>query len=201
MATESIPCGMSLRGRETVAGKLAQFLKAAEPWYDWGNTFVSRLDETGEGPGRFVELQWLGFNITLFFGRTPKAEGTPTSPATRKPPRVIGNRTNMAAASAALSRPLPSSLFEQRLDAFEQANAAYVRANMFNVADEVRCAAAVSASNAYQDLIATPPTDALVFAKKAEAVCRWNDGCEMPWEELAVMANDARIVLAAGGAA
>ena len=48
-------------------------LAAVEPWYDWGRTYVERMDCPGEGPGRFVELQWLGIKITLFFGRTPVA--------------------------------------------------------------------------------------------------------------------------------
>jgi len=53
----------------------AKILNSLEPWYDWGRTFITRLDTNDEGPGRFFELQWLGLNVTVFIGRTPKREG------------------------------------------------------------------------------------------------------------------------------
>jgi hypothetical protein len=62
----------SSRERMSIAAKLRRFFAPIEPWYDWGATHVERLDAPGEGPGRFVELQWLGLSITVFFGRTPK---------------------------------------------------------------------------------------------------------------------------------
>ena len=42
-----------------------------EPWYNWGGTFIERMDVDGEGPGRFFAVEWLGVSFTLFFGRTP----------------------------------------------------------------------------------------------------------------------------------
>ncbi len=47
-----------------------------EPWYDWGTIHVERMEETdpatmtpdGEGPVRFVQLQWFGLHL----GRTPQ---------------------------------------------------------------------------------------------------------------------------------
>jgi hypothetical protein len=49
-------------------------LRAIEPWYHWGTTFIERLDGDGEGPGYHVSLQWLGVSFTLFFGRTPRRD-------------------------------------------------------------------------------------------------------------------------------
>ncbi|OQW44352.1 MAG: hypothetical protein A4S16_03430 [Proteobacteria bacterium SG_bin6] len=51
-------------------------LAAIEPHYNWGSTLIDRLDAPGEGEGRFVELQWLGINLTLFYGRTPPRHTT-----------------------------------------------------------------------------------------------------------------------------
>lgn len=48
---------------------------ALEPWYDWGATYIERMENVGEGPGRFVSLQWCGFRVTVFFGRTPPRKG------------------------------------------------------------------------------------------------------------------------------
>jgi hypothetical protein len=56
-------------------GAYRRFVKAIEPWYDWGNTFIERMDDESEGPGRFVSVQWLGISFTLFFGRIPKRRG------------------------------------------------------------------------------------------------------------------------------
>lgn len=57
------------------ANPLRRIMTALEPWYDWGETYVSRIDTAEEGPGRFFELQWFGLNLTVFMGRTPKREG------------------------------------------------------------------------------------------------------------------------------
>ncbi len=54
---------------------IARILRAIEPWYDWGRTYISRIDTNDESPGRYLELQWFGLNITIFVGRTPKREG------------------------------------------------------------------------------------------------------------------------------
>lgn len=78
MATESIPCGLSPRGRETVARKLAQFLKRAEPWYDWGRRDVFRIDmhcrdfaDESQSEVWFFEIQWFGLHFGVCLGRTP----------------------------------------------------------------------------------------------------------------------------------
>jgi hypothetical protein len=54
------------------ANPVRRLLSAFNPWYNWGSTFIERMEATGEGPGHFVSLQWLGISCTLFFGRTPK---------------------------------------------------------------------------------------------------------------------------------
>ena len=59
----------------SITAPATRFWAAIEPWYDWGRTYINRIDTGAEGPGRFVELQWLGLNITIFIGRTPKREG------------------------------------------------------------------------------------------------------------------------------
>jgi hypothetical protein len=63
----------SVREQKTAPGAFHRFIAAVEPWYDWGRTYISHIDTGDEGPGRFVEVQWLGFNLTIFVGRTPKA--------------------------------------------------------------------------------------------------------------------------------
>lgn len=60
---------------QNTSGALRRFIKAIEPWYDWGDTCIERMDDPGEGPGKFVTLQWLGLNLTLFYGRTPARRG------------------------------------------------------------------------------------------------------------------------------
>jgi hypothetical protein len=57
-----------------------RILAAIEPWYDWGTIHVERMEGTnaetmnpgGEGPVRFVQLQWFGLHIGFQIGRTPK---------------------------------------------------------------------------------------------------------------------------------
>lgn len=53
------------------SGMLRRFIKAIEPWYDWGGSVFERLDGEGEGDGRFFTLEWLGLHITIFYGRQP----------------------------------------------------------------------------------------------------------------------------------
>ena len=60
-------------------GMLRRFIKAIEPWYDWGTTTVFRLNtpeplDAEEGPARYFELQWLGLHLSITIGRTPKRE-------------------------------------------------------------------------------------------------------------------------------
>ena len=59
--------------RSRLEYRARQLLVAIEPWYNWGETFIERMEAKGEGPGYFVSLQWLGISLTIFFGRTPKA--------------------------------------------------------------------------------------------------------------------------------
>lgn len=65
---------------------LARIIAAAEPWYDWGEIHVERMQEIrideggrlqtgGEGPVRYFQIQWLGIHIGFQIGRTPKPEG------------------------------------------------------------------------------------------------------------------------------
>ncbi len=62
---------------------LARIIAAAEPWYDWGEIHIDRMEGTnaetmnpgGEGPVRFVQLQWFGIHIGFQIGRTPKKWG------------------------------------------------------------------------------------------------------------------------------
>jgi hypothetical protein len=55
-------------------GLIRRFIKAVEPWYDWGTTYIERIEAPGEGPGRFFTIQWLGLSLTVFYGRTPKRD-------------------------------------------------------------------------------------------------------------------------------
>jgi len=78
LAAAAVPVGIRALQRAMAASVKTRFfnaLAAIEPWYDWGSTFIERMDEIGEGPGRFAELQWFGINVTLFFGRTPPVGG------------------------------------------------------------------------------------------------------------------------------
>jgi hypothetical protein len=62
-----------------------RLLSAIEPWYNWGEIHVERMEgmrpgaddfpqAVGEGAVRFFELQWFGIHLAVQFGRTPKAE-------------------------------------------------------------------------------------------------------------------------------
>jgi hypothetical protein len=61
-----------------VAGALRRFVKAIEPWYDWGLYHVERMDgarcdsASGVGTVRYFEIQWLGVHLHVQIGRTPK---------------------------------------------------------------------------------------------------------------------------------
>ncbi len=58
--------------------------RAVEPWYDWGTIHIERMEGTdpatmtpgGEGPVRFVQLQWFGLHIGFQIGRTPQKWGS-----------------------------------------------------------------------------------------------------------------------------
>lgn len=58
-------------------GALRRFIKAIEPWYDWGTIYVERMDEAadpagGEGEVPFFQIQWFGIHLGIQIGRTPK---------------------------------------------------------------------------------------------------------------------------------
>jgi hypothetical protein len=60
----------------TVAeSKFRRAIRAVEPWYDWGVSGITRVDERGEGYGRFFTVDFLGIHLMIMFGRTPKACG------------------------------------------------------------------------------------------------------------------------------
>ncbi len=69
------------KGAASAAPKsLARIIAAVEPWYDWGTIHIERMEGTnaetlnpgGEGPVRFVQLQWFGIHICFQIGRTPR---------------------------------------------------------------------------------------------------------------------------------
>ena len=57
-------------------GALRRFIKAIEPWYDWGTIWIDRLDEVGaaggEGDVAYFQIQWFGIHLGFQIGRTPK---------------------------------------------------------------------------------------------------------------------------------
>lgn len=66
------------------AARWQRFISAVEPWYNWGEIYVERMQgmrmagddfpqATGEGAVRYVEIQWFGIHLAVQFGRTPKA--------------------------------------------------------------------------------------------------------------------------------
>lgn len=70
----------------TINSGLRSMIAAAEPWYDWGEIHVERMQEIrvddggrlqtgGEGPVRYFQVQWFGIHIGFQLGRTPKREG------------------------------------------------------------------------------------------------------------------------------
>lgn len=69
-----------------ISSGLRRFIAATEPWYNWGEVHVERMQEIrvdeggrlhvgGEGPVRFFEIQWFGIHFAVQLGRTPKPEG------------------------------------------------------------------------------------------------------------------------------
>ncbi len=89
----------SVRERKSFAARLRRFIIAAEPWYDWGEIHVERMEELGqdergnivsggEGPVRYFQIQWLGVHFGIQLGRTPKPLAAPTRPAPRFPAPV-----------------------------------------------------------------------------------------------------------------
>lgn len=74
----------SVRERKSFAARLRRFITAAEPWYDWGEIYVERMQEVrvadggrletgGEGAVRYFQIQWFGLHLGFQLGRTPKA--------------------------------------------------------------------------------------------------------------------------------
>lgn len=64
-------------------GRWRRFIAATEPWYNWGEIYVERMEgmhagsdgfpqSIGEGAVRYFEIQWLGIHFALQFGRTPR---------------------------------------------------------------------------------------------------------------------------------
>ena len=75
MATHHTACG---RASDPPLAVLRKVIARLEPWYDWGQTNVWRLDQVerdfsdeSESTVRFIHLQWLGISFELRFGRTP----------------------------------------------------------------------------------------------------------------------------------
>ncbi|MEH3122004.1 MAG: hypothetical protein PGN16_08500 [Sphingomonas phyllosphaerae] len=73
-----------VRERTSFAAALRRFITAVEPWYNWGEISVERMQKLrlddggrvcsgGEGEVRFFEIQWLGVHFAVQVGRTPKA--------------------------------------------------------------------------------------------------------------------------------
>lgn len=67
----------------TLSSGLRRIIAAAEPWYNWGEIYVERMEEIrvdeggrlhagGEGPVWFVQLQRFGIHIGFQVGRTPE---------------------------------------------------------------------------------------------------------------------------------
>ncbi len=93
MATEA-QRAPSVRERKSFAARLRRFIIAAEPWYDWGEIHLERMQELrlddrgdvvagGEGPVRYFQIQWLGVHLGIQLGRTPKPLAAPTRSAPR----------------------------------------------------------------------------------------------------------------------
>jgi hypothetical protein len=89
-----------------------------------------------------------------------------------------------------------SALFHERFAAFERANAAFLQTcKMPNLADEIGDQACLDAGNAYDVMIATPASDFRCLGKKLDALFRWSSGSEIPNDEVAMLAADARRLL------
>ena len=53
---------------------IARALAAVEPMYNWGTWYWERLDERGEGYGRYFELEFFGLKLVIAVGRTPPVQ-------------------------------------------------------------------------------------------------------------------------------
>ena len=62
---------MHRRNRPSAAEPRTKFVRAIEPWYDWGVAGLQSLDETREAYGRFLTIEWLGFHFSIQVGRFP----------------------------------------------------------------------------------------------------------------------------------
>jgi hypothetical protein len=85
------------------------------------------------------------------------------------------------------------SLFHQRLAAFERANAEFLRTCRTPcLPDDVQNEACCAAGDAYDVMLATPAPDLASMARKIDALARWSSGSEIPNDEIALIAADAR---------
>lgn len=76
--TEASAFRRALAGLSPIVKKLE-----LEPWYNWGTIDIERMEGIfldgehvlagGEGPVRYLEIQWIGLHFQVQLGRTPKA--------------------------------------------------------------------------------------------------------------------------------
>ena len=104
--------------------------------------------------------------------------------------------TAIASPSQAAIPSADGALFHKHLAAFEQANAAFLQAcAMPGLSDDIGEQACLSAGDAYDVMIATPAPDFASLGKKVDALFRWSSGSEIPNDEVAMLAADARRLL------
>jgi hypothetical protein len=105
----------------------------------------------------------------------------------------------VAVAHAASMGALPHSdrlLFNQRLAAFESANAEFLRVcRSPGCPDEVSGPACEAAGDAYDALISTPAPDLRGLAAKLRALSDWSKDSVVPNDEVETIAADARRLL------
>jgi hypothetical protein len=81
-ACAAIDARLNAERKARRAARWQRILTALEPWYNWGELYVERMqgmrmgsDEypqaAGEGSVRYVEIQWFGMHLAIQFGRTP----------------------------------------------------------------------------------------------------------------------------------
>lgn len=103
-------------------------------------------------------------------------------------PLAVATVPSFAAAPAA-----GGTLFNERLAAFEKANAAFLETcKMPDLPDEIGSQACLDAGAAYDIMIETPAPDLPSLARKLDALVRWSSGCEIPNDEIEMLAADAR---------
>ncbi|WP_426265138.1 hypothetical protein [Sphingomonas sp. PWP1-2] len=108
----------------------------------------------------------------------------------------------LAASSVHAAPTLEASTFNERLEAFKRANAAFWRlSNTACCSDSEIDAACSAAGRAYDNLMATPAPDLRATVEKLNALAVWSEDCEIPPEEVLMIFSDAKRVLARGGAA